>query len=72
MSRSRLHGSPHSSARGLGGPEQNLALSGFGHCSISTASDRSLPIGCRGQAVAARGLESSVARELRDQDKIVA
>jgi hypothetical protein len=38
MSRSRLHGSPHSSARGLGGPEQNLALSGFGHCSISTAS----------------------------------
>jgi hypothetical protein len=34
---------------------------------------RSLPIGCRGQAVVARGLESSVARrKLRDQDKIVA
>ena len=33
---------------------------------------RSLPIGCREQAVAARGLESSVARELRDLDKIVA
>jgi len=33
---------------------------------------RSLPIGCRGQAVTAPVLKSSVARELRDQDKIVA
>ena len=72
MSRSRLHGAPHSSARGLGGPEQNLALKRLRSLLDLDRVHRSLPIGCRGQAVAARGLESSVARELRDQDKIVA
>ena len=71
MSRSRLHGSPHSSARGVGGPEQNLALRLRSLLDLDRV-HRNLPIGCRGQAVAARGLESSVARELRDQDKIVA